>query len=266
MPSLLNTEPQSQPAVGHLYGGREASARLHILIIGCGLGGLSAAYCLSQAGHTVTLIESAKKLGEVGAGIQVSPNVSRLLIRWGLGDALAKAGVEPQAIVFRRYATGEVVGYSRWGAAMRREHGAPYYHIHRADFHRMVYVRAVASSDRVSVRLGSTVKSVDPVPNAQGQVSVTLTSGETITGDLIVGADGVKSLVRQVVIGRADAPEPTGDAAYRAIISTDVMLSDPDLRPFVETPEMTAWMGPGRHLMGYCIVSSQRSVPVSSNE
>ena len=149
---------------------------------------------------------------------------------------------------------------------MRREHGAPYYHIHRADFHRMVYDRAVASSDRVSVRLGSTVKSVDPIPNAQGQVSVTLTSGETITGDLIVGADGVKSLVRQVVIGRADAPEPTGDAAYRAIISTDVMLSDPDLRPFVETPEMTAWMGPGRHLMGYCIVSSQRSVPVSSGE
>ena len=198
--------------------------------------------------------------------IQVTPNVSRLLIRWGLGDALAKAGVEPQAIVFRRYATGEVVGYSRWGAAMRREHGAPYYHIHRADFHRMVYDRAVASSDRVSVRLGSTVKSVDPIPNAQGQVSVTLVSGETIAGDLIVGADGVKSLVRQVVIGRADAPEPTGDAAYRAIISTDVMLSDPDLRPFVETPEMTAWMGPGRHLMGYCIVSSQRSVPVSSNE
>lgn len=262
MPSI-NNDVQTNADVEHLYGGREASARLHILIIGCGLGGLSAAYCLAQAGHTVTLIESAKKLGEVGAGIQVSPNVSRLLIRWGLGDALAKAGVQPQGIVFRRYSTGEVVGYSRWGTKMRREHGAPYFHIHRADFHRMVYERA-AASDRVTVRLNSTVKSVDPVPNAQGQVSVTLTSGEVISGDLIVGADGVKSLVRQVVIGREDAPEPTGDAAYRAIISTDVMLNDPELRPFVETPEMTAWMAPGRHLMGYCIVSGTSSCSLIS--
>lgn len=135
---------------------------------------------------------------------------------------------------------------------MEREHGAPYYHIHRADFHRMVYDLAIASP-MVTLRLGSTVKSVEPSPKLNGAVSVTLTSGEVISGDLIIGADGVKSIVRQVVVGRPDHAEPTGDAAYRAIISTDVMLKDPDLKQFVETPEMTAWMGPGRHLMGYCI-------------
>ena len=84
---------------------------------------------------------------------------------------------------------------------------------------------------------------------------MTLSTGETISGDLIIGADGVKSVLREVVIGKPDRPEPTGDAAYRAIIPTEVMMEDPDLRPFVETPEMTAWMGPGRHLMAYCIVS-----------
>ena len=108
--------------------------KLHILVVGCRLGDLAAAHCLAEAGHSVTLIESARKLGEVGAGIQVSPNVSRLLIRWGLASR-----VQLDGIIFRGYKVGEVVGYSRWGSIMIKEHGAPYYHIHRADFHRMIY-------------------------------------------------------------------------------------------------------------------------------
>lgn len=248
IPSTANTPRDA--ANTHLYGGREAALRLHILVIGCGLGGLAAAHCLSQAGHTVTMIESARQLGEVGAGIQVSPNVSRLFERWGLGEQLASVAVEPEAIVFRRYDNGEIVGRTRWGTEMRRSHGAPYYHVHRADLHKMVYDLA-SSSPRVKLRLASTVKSVDPTPNPQ--VSVTLTTGEVIYGDLIIGADGVKSIVRNVVVGRPDYAEPTGDAAYRAIIPTEVMLNDPELKPFVDTPEMTAWMGPNRHVMTYCI-------------
>ena len=235
-----------------IYNGRQAEHKLRILVVGCGLGGLAATYCLSQAGHTITVIDSATELREVGAGIQVTPNVSRLLIRWGLGEQLSKVAVEPEAVVFRRYKDGEKVGYSRWAEEMRNSHGSPYYHIHRADFQKMLYDLAL-SSPNVTLRLNSTVKSVNPVPSPQ--VSVTLTTGETITGDLIVGADGVKSTIREVVVGKPDKPEPTGDAAYRAIIPTEVMMKDKDLKPFVETPEMTAWMGPGRHIMAYCIVS-----------
>ena len=85
-----------------LYDGRRAALSLDILIIGCGIGGLAAAHALAHAGHKVTIIESATKIGEVGAGIQVTPNLSRLLIRWGLGEQLERTAVRPEAIAFRR--------------------------------------------------------------------------------------------------------------------------------------------------------------------
>jgi salicylate hydroxylase len=85
-----------------LYDGRKASYQLHIVIVGCGLGGIAAAHTLTQAGHKVTLLEQASAIGEVGAGIQVSPNVSKLLIRWGLGDHLARLGVVPEGMSFRK--------------------------------------------------------------------------------------------------------------------------------------------------------------------
>lgn len=235
-----------------LYDGRKASLQLHILIVGCGLGGLAAAHTLAHAGHKITLVESAAAIGEVGAGIQVTPNVSKLLHRWGLGEALDKVGVIPEAICFRRYATGERVGWTKWGESME-QYGAPYYHIHRADFHKLLFDLAVPN---MTLRLKSTVVSIDPSSESP---SVTLQSGEVIKADLIIGADGVKSYVQQVVLGYVNPAQATGDAAYRAIIPTSVLEADPELKPFVDTPEMTGWMAPGRHLMAYCIVRSIQS-------
>ena len=84
-----------------LYNGRRAGLALNILIIGCGIGGLAAAHTLAHAGHNITIVESAAQIGEVGAGIQVTPNLSRLLIRWGLSEQLKKTAVLPEAIAFR---------------------------------------------------------------------------------------------------------------------------------------------------------------------
>lgn len=228
-----------------------ADSHLHILVIGGGIGGLAAAICLSEAGHTVTVFEAARKLREVGAGLQVSPNISRLLFRWGLADRLKACAVSPEALVFRRY-DGEVVGRSRWGDAITDEFGAPYMHIHRADLHRILLNRC-RQNPRVSFRLNARVQSLDPKPNPK--VALALTSGEIYEGDLIVGADGVHSLTRQVICERDDLAQNTGEAAYRALLPTSLMMDDPELKALVDTPELTTWMGPGRHVMGYCVVS-----------
>ena len=88
--------------VAELYGGRKTTCPLHIVIIGCGLGGLAAAHTLTQAGHRVTILEQASAISEVGAGMQVTPNMSRLLFRWGLGAHLTHLAVVPEAVCFRR--------------------------------------------------------------------------------------------------------------------------------------------------------------------
>lgn len=225
----------------------KAPLQLHILIVGCGLGGLAAAHCLAQAGHRITLFESAPAIGEVGAGIQVSPNITRLLIRWGLAEELRKVSVKPEALVFRRYSNGEMVAYTRWAERMDA-FGAPYYHIHRADFHKLLYDLA---KDEMELRLNSTVVDCDPEAP-----SVTLASGEVIHGDLIIGADGIKSRIQKAVLGRENPAHPTGDAAYRATIPAASLLADPELQSLVKTPEMTGWMGPQRHIMGYLVVSN----------
>ncbi|CEL54331.1 3-hydroxybenzoate 6-hydroxylase 1 OS=Pseudomonas alcaligenes GN=xlnD PE=1 SV=1 [Rhizoctonia solani AG-1 IB] len=230
----------------NLNNGRTPSIRLNVVVVGCGLGGLACAFSLHKAGHNVVILETARNIGEIGAGIQVTPNLSRILIKWGLRDRLDKLAVVPQAIVFRRYKNGEKVGGSVWGSKMEHDHGSPYYHVHRADLHRMLY--ELVDQTGVKVRLASTVKSINP-----SAPSVTLFNGETIHCDLLIGADGVKSMIREVVVGGPDRPRPTGDAAYRAIIPAEKMRGDPELEALLETPEMTAWMGPGRHIMAYCI-------------
>lgn len=101
----------------------------------------------------------------------------------------------------------------------------------------------------MTLRLNSTVVGLDPTRG-----TLTLADGEVLHADLIVGADGVKSMVREVVLGEPTKAVATGDAAYRAVIPVEKMMGDPELRKLVEVPEMTGWMGPERHIMAYCIV------------
>ncbi|KAG1777936.1 hypothetical protein EV702DRAFT_1179173 [Suillus placidus] len=229
----------------HLYKGRRASLPLDIVVIGCGLGGLAAAYCLAQGGHKVTILEAAPAIGDVGAGIQASPNVSRLLKRWGLGPHLEELGVKPQNLSIRRWKNDEVVGFTPFGETFVKDYGSPYYHIHRADFHHMLYA---AAEPYCNIRVDCRVVFVDP-----SKPSVTLASGEVVFADLIIGADGVKSVTREYVVGGPDEARATGDAAYRALIPTEKLLQDDDLKPLVEKTESIIWMGPTGHIVGYNI-------------
>ncbi|KAG2121796.1 hypothetical protein BD769DRAFT_1650035 [Suillus cothurnatus] len=229
----------------HLYKGRRASLPLNIVVIGCGLGGLAAAYCLAQAGHNITILEAASAIGEAGAGVQASPNVSRLLIRWGLGPSLEELGVKIQALSFKRWSNDEVVGWTPFGDVINKEYGSPFYLLHRADLHHMLYE---ATEPHCTIRVNSRVVSVDP-----SKPSVTLASGEVVTADLLIGADGVKSVAREYVVGGPDKPRVTGDAAYRATIPAEKLLQDDELKPLVEKMESNLWMGPGGHIVGYTI-------------
>ena len=233
-----------------IYGSRKASLILDIIVVGCGIGGLGAAFCLTQAGHRVTIIESRLVVGEIGAGIQVSPNSTRLLYRWGLGKHLEGVAVRPEGITYRRYSTGERFGFMKWGEVLEKDYGVPYYHMHRADLHKLLYDLV---APHVTIRLGSTVVECDPDPVSP---SVTLKSGEVVRADLVVGADGVKSRIQRLVTGKPNPAELMGDAVYRVTIPASLLTQDPELREFIEHPQMTGWAGPGKWAVGYPIVCS----------
>lgn len=103
----------------------------------------------------------------------------------------------------------------------------------------------------MNLRLNSRVVSISPDPPAP---HVVLASGEVVRGDMIIGADGVRSTIRTCLAQGPDEPTPTGDAAYRVTISTEGMLKDPELKPLVDNAEATFWLGPERHVVGYCMV------------
>ena len=253
-PSYVVQRPQSG------YGSRKASLTLDVIVVGCGIGGLAAALCLAKAGHRVTIIESSLVIGEIGAGMQLSPNTTRLLYKWGLGKPLDEIAVRPEGVAYRRYNTGEQIGFTKWGKDLERDYGAPYYHVHRADLYRLLHDLV---SPYVTIMLGSAVVGCDPDVSSP---SVTLASGKTIKADLIVGADGIKSYLQEVVLGEPNAVELTGDAVYRTTIPTSLMMQDPELREFVEHPKMTAWIGPFRCLVGYPIVRSPLFFPRSGSD
>ncbi|KAH8822358.1 hypothetical protein DL96DRAFT_1714687 [Flagelloscypha sp. PMI_526] len=207
------------------------SPRLHIVIVGAGMAGLSAAYTLGRSGHKITLLEGAHQLAEIGAGIQLIPSVVKLLVRWGLESELERLAVTPKSLTHRRWQNGKRLGWVKWGDKFKKDYGYPFYQIHRADLQKMLLD---ISSPYMDFRLNARVSSVDP-----DGPSVTLANGEVINCDFVLGADGVKSLVRALVVGKTDSPVPTGDAAFRAQL--------------VDEADLNCWVGPGRHIIAYCV-------------
>ena len=174
------------------------------------------------------------------------------------GARSRSVAVEPTAIVIRRYDTGT--------PHPRRVHAFRCAHDRRSRFARLQYpprglpCNAPSISRRaapgVRILLNSAVRDIQPDPTVPGGPSVTLASGEVLYAEVIIGADGVKSAVQKAVTGVDDTSMPTGDAAYRVIIPTDLILQDPPSAPTCRTPEMTGWMAPRRHVVAYNIVSA----------
>lgn len=212
----------------------------NILIAGAGIGGLTAAASLLQAGHDVTVFEQAPELSEVGAGLQLSANATHVLRHLGLGATMAEVGVRPGAYVFRLHDTGEEI--QRFALADQHEklHGAPYYQIHRADVHSLLAGK-VRDLKRDAIRLNCRAIGFEESENG---IKLCLADGTKAGGDLLIGADGLKSVVSYQIVGNVAATY-TGDAAWRIVVPVERMPKD-----FME-PVMMVWMGPGRHLVAY---------------
>ena len=217
-----------------------AKSSQKIIIIGAGLGGLTLALSLLREGFDVTVLEQASRLGEVGAGIQISANGARVLHHLGLEEALAKVAFHPESGEMRHWQTGEVLITRPLGDASIERFGFPYYHMHRADFHGVLEA-AVWEAAPVAVRLNAKVARIEQ--DSDGVRAITA-GGETVSGDVLIGCDGIHSAVRETLFG-ADDPSFTGCIAWRATIPVE-RLPKNHVRPVASN-----WIGQGGHFVHY---------------
>ncbi|KAH7020697.1 FAD-binding domain-containing protein [Microdochium trichocladiopsis] len=228
---------------------------LQIVIVGGGLGGLGAAIGALLAGHEVVVLEAATKIGEIGAGIQVLPNSARVLFSWGLHDVLEPYATTPKYCHFVGWRGNRLgaMNYHEYGRAAR----GVFWDLHRADLHRCLLNRVIDLGGHVMTSARATGLSVNEEDGdaSTSTTTVTLADGRQITGDLVVGADGIKSNIDELLVGRTHPPTLTGDIAYRLLLDTrkpDIM-DDPELRNMVEEPQVTYWVGPDKHAVTYVL-------------
>jgi len=191
---------------------------MNVLIVGAGIGGLTCALALRQRGHAVTVLEQAPTLGEIGAGITITPNADRVFADLGLSDTLIEQSVIPERQWTQHWQSGEIIRDVERGAKTAQTYGAGYYHIHRADLH-AVLVSAFQSLSPDGLKLSMPVMGVDET----GQVKTA--GGETFTADVVIGADGVKSQVRSSLFA-TEAPRFTGQVAWRGLVPADDVPED----------------------------------------
>lgn len=183
---------------------------------------------------------------QVGAGIQIPPNSSRILKRWDLLEKIEAVSTRPSDFILRSYKDGRVLSKQNLVPYAEERYGVPYLHIHRADYHSIL----VKEAQRVGVhiQLDSTVTKID-----FDRPAVYLKDRPDFEADILIGADGLKSICREALLGHADPPHLTGDLAYRITIKADDMKQNHLLRHLAEQPAINYWMGPDSHAVGYLL-------------
>jgi salicylate hydroxylase len=216
-----------------------SSAGSRIAIVGGGLAGLAAAHALSTFGLKAEVYETAPALGEIGAAVNTSPNANKALIAIGLGEKVAAAGTSSPGIYTRNMQTGEFLEF-RDRRKTSAKYNAPYYTFHRADL-----LDALASAlDPQLVHLGHRLTQLEE----RGEtVALTFANGRTVEADIVIGADGIRSVIRQALYGD-DNPTYTGQMVWRALLKGSDVPAE-----VLEPTGHIQWVGPGCHLLAYYI-------------
>ena len=214
-----------------------------LLVIGGGIGGLAAALAARRAGWEARLFEQAEALSEVGAGIQLGPNATRILREWELLDGeLGRQAVAPPRLRVRDGSDGDDLGVLELGDDIAQRYGAPYLTVHRADLQSALAGAALAAGTRV--HLGARVESATQVDSVVQLRTTPHAHAAPVEGDALVAADGVWSQLRAAVI--ADGPpQPSGHLAYRGLARQQ------DLPAALRSDEVTVWLAPRMHLVTY---------------
>jgi len=210
-----------------------------LLIAGGGIGALAAGLAASRAGWQVSLYEQALAFSEVGAGLQIGPNASRLLYAWGLGPALERVASFPEAIVARSSASGREL--ARLGRQALQCYGAPYATLHRRDLHELL-LRSLQAQSGLGLHLNSPVAQFKELPESVQLIG----DGWVAEGNALIGADGLWSRVREQWLRDAPA-QATGHLAYRTLIPRA------DLPKGYPAGEVSAWLGSRQHVVTYPI-------------
>ncbi|KAF2096043.1 FAD/NAD(P)-binding domain-containing protein [Rhizodiscina lignyota] len=218
----------------------------HIIVIGTGLAGLTAAISLSKAGHNVEIVEAAPAVGYIGAGIQISPNSSRVLRKLGVDKYIQKYCLEPIDLKMMSYHSGNVLVETPLKEPALQRYGSPYWHIHRADLHRGLLEAAIDLG--VKVYLDNRVVDIDPY-----KPSLVTKTGAKFTADLIVASDGLWSIARAVVLGKPSPPVPTGQMCFRITVPTKKLEGLTGLDDLITVARNNHWFGPNGTMLTYLL-------------
>ena len=216
------------------------AAHDRIAVIGAGIGGLATALALLRRGLDVEVYEQAPQLGEVGAGIQISSNGTRVLYALGLEEALRRVQVLPSRRQIRHWSTGETWDWFELGDVSAKRYGTPHIMLHRADLHALL-AEAVGRLKPDAVHLA---KRCIGLTQSDRQVEIRFETGETASAAYVIGADGIHSRVRECLFG-PDRPQFTGVVAWRAVVPMEKLPSR--LAQMVGTN----WLGPRGHVLHY---------------
>jgi 6-hydroxynicotinate 3-monooxygenase len=216
-----------------------------IAVVGAGLGGLTAAGFLQRAGFAAKVYEQAPAFSRIGAGIILSGNVTKVLRRLGLEDGLIAAGIKSKSYVSRAWDTGEIMAEFVFDAESERRYGGPYVHIHRGDLH-AVLERGVAPG---TIAFDHQV--VD-LQERHESIRLIFSNGTAAEADIVIGADGIRSKVREFLLG-PEPPQFVGAVAYRAIFPAERLNG-------LKIPDCTKWWGPDRHCLPYYLTGRRDEV------